>query len=90
LSLLIVALGLPFGVAQDQAKQLREEPVWALIKAFADARNAHDGQAVAAVYSEDGEWITDPSPVAHSVSGPWPCHIVGSCRGEGRSNDFID
>lgn len=69
LPLLILAFGLPFGVAQDQAQQLREEPVRALIKAFADARNAHDGQAVAALYSEDGEWITDPFPVAHSISG---------------------
>jgi ketosteroid isomerase-like protein len=27
------------------------------IKAFADARNLHDGPAVAALYSENGEWL---------------------------------
>jgi uncharacterized protein (TIGR02246 family) len=69
-ALFILAFGLPFGVAQDQAQQLREEPVRALIKAFADARNAHDGQAVAALYSEDGEWISAGFPTpAHGVSG---------------------
>src|ERR1700683_1663361 len=69
-ALFILAFGLPFGVAQDQAQQLREEPVRALIKAFADARNAHDGQAVAALYSEDGEGISAGFPTpAQGVSG---------------------
>src|ERR1700733_1218780 len=29
-----------------------------LIQSFADARNAHDGRTVAAIYSEDGEWMS--------------------------------
>ena len=34
-----------------------EAAVRALIAAFADARNAHDGAAVAELYAEDGEWL---------------------------------
>jgi uncharacterized protein (TIGR02246 family) len=34
-----------------------EERIRTLITDFANARNAHDGQAAAAKYSEDGEWI---------------------------------
>jgi uncharacterized protein (TIGR02246 family) len=33
--------------------------VRALIEAFANARNAHDGNSVAAFYSDDGEWIAN-------------------------------
>ena len=43
------------GHAQTQAD--REAAVRALIKTFADARNAHDGNSVAALYTEDAEWI---------------------------------
>jgi uncharacterized protein (TIGR02246 family) len=35
-----------------------EQTVRALIRKFADARNARDGQAAAATYSEDGEYIS--------------------------------
>jgi uncharacterized protein (TIGR02246 family) len=34
-----------------------ESSIRTLIKSFADARNAHDGAAAAALYSEDGEWF---------------------------------
>jgi uncharacterized protein (TIGR02246 family) len=34
-----------------------EADIRALIKTFADARNSHDGKAVAALYTDDGEWI---------------------------------
>jgi uncharacterized protein (TIGR02246 family) len=34
-----------------------EQTVRALIRKFADSRNARDGQAAAATYSEDGEYI---------------------------------
>lgn len=33
--------------------------VRALIEAFANARNAHDGKSTAAFYSDDGEWISN-------------------------------
>lgn len=46
----------PQGSAQDQ--QAQDVPVRTLIRAFADARNTHDGQAVAVLYSEDGEYIS--------------------------------
>jgi uncharacterized protein (TIGR02246 family) len=36
-----------------------EEAVRALFRKFADARNAHDGPAAAALYSEDGEWSNE-------------------------------
>jgi uncharacterized protein (TIGR02246 family) len=46
-------------VAQSQDKAVGDEAsLRTLIKTFADARNAHDGQAVAALYSEDGEWMS--------------------------------
>lgn len=43
--------------AHAQSSPADEESIRTLIKTFADARNAHDGQAAAALYSEDGEWI---------------------------------
>jgi len=42
---------------QAQIQGTREDAVRILINAFADARNAHDGDSVAALYSEDGEWL---------------------------------
>jgi uncharacterized protein (TIGR02246 family) len=39
-------------------RKKNDEAVRALIQKFADARNAHDGAAAAALYSEDGEWRT--------------------------------
>jgi uncharacterized protein (TIGR02246 family) len=39
--------------------QTAEESIRRLVRGFADARNSHDGQTVANLYSEDGEWIAD-------------------------------
>jgi uncharacterized protein (TIGR02246 family) len=47
-------ISLVFGNPQDAAD---EDNVRALIRKFADLRNAHNGPAVAALYSEQGEWI---------------------------------
>jgi len=46
-----------FGIVEDLLNQADEQSVRALIKNFADSRNAHDGYAVAALYSENGEWF---------------------------------
>lgn len=43
------------GEAQIQTS--REDSIRGFIKAFADARNLHDGDVVAAMYSENGEWL---------------------------------
>jgi hypothetical protein len=40
-----------------------DETVRGLITRFADSRNAHDGQAAAATYAEDGEYMNSSSPV---------------------------
>ncbi len=55
---LIVAL-LAFTVLAGHAQTPanREDAIRAFIKTFGDARNAHDGNSVAALYTEDGEWI---------------------------------
>jgi len=47
-----------FGVVNDGWNKENERDVRAQIERFADARNAHDGAAVAALYSEDGEWLS--------------------------------
>jgi len=41
-----------------QPSQTDEESIRLLIAAFANARNMHNGEAAAALYSEDGEWIS--------------------------------
>ena len=43
--------------ADAQSSPADGESLRTLVKTFANARNAHDGQAAAALYSEDGEWI---------------------------------
>lgn len=45
-----------------------DETVRALITRFADSRNAHDGNAAAATYAEDGEYMNPASPI-HKVKG---------------------
>jgi uncharacterized protein (TIGR02246 family) len=47
-----------FSVVNDGWNKENELAVRALIKKFADARNAHYGPTVAALYSEDGEWLS--------------------------------
>jgi uncharacterized protein (TIGR02246 family) len=54
---LLLAVALT-AIGNAQSFQTDDEPIRTLIKTFADARNAHDGEAVAALYSEDGEWIS--------------------------------
>ncbi len=54
---LFVLLVLTISTGQAQTKATMEDAVRTVIKAFADARNSHDGQAAASQYSEDGEWI---------------------------------
>ncbi len=43
--------------AYAQSSPADEESIRMLVKTFANARNAHDGPAAAALYSQDGEWI---------------------------------
>ena len=45
----------------------REQAIRELIQTLADARNAGNGAAVAALYSEDGEWIPS-SPLGTRTS----------------------
>jgi uncharacterized protein (TIGR02246 family) len=53
--LLALALAAP---GNAQALHSDEESIRTLVKTFAYARNEHNGEAVAALYSEDGEWIS--------------------------------
>jgi hypothetical protein len=46
------------GTLHAQPPQTDEQSIRALITAFASARNLHDGEAAARLYSEDGEWIS--------------------------------
>ena len=43
-------------------RQSDEDAIRALVKTFADARNARDGQAAAALYAEDGEYLQAIGP----------------------------
>ena len=56
-ALLITAFLVSLGSAQPPAPD-DDQSIRGLIKAFADARNAHNGEAVGALYSADGEWIS--------------------------------
>ena len=49
---------LPSVSTRDASVNPEEQTVRALIKKFADSRNAHDGKAAAETYSEDGEYIS--------------------------------
>ena len=57
--LLLIALSAAIltRLCTGQTPPTDEDRIRSLIVEFANARNAHDGQAVAAKYSEDGEWI---------------------------------
>ena len=52
-------------IGAGQSPSTDEESIRALIETFAGARNAHDGQAVAALYSEEGEWISANGSFVH-------------------------
>ena len=67
-----------------------EESVRTLIKTFADARNAHDGHAVAALYSEEGEWISANGYFVHgrpALVGLWN-GVTGQVQRTIQSIDF--
>jgi hypothetical protein len=78
---LALALSLP---GQAQSANNEERPIRALIQDFADARNSHDGIAVASFYSDDGEWIAARG--VRTVRGRaalvelWTGFLVKSCE----------
>lgn len=59
---ILLAVIVSAGHAQTQAAS--DGAVRAFIKTFADARNAHEGDSAAAMYSEDGEWLNTGIPPA--------------------------
>ena len=54
---IVFLLAVIVSAGQAQTQATREDAVRTFIKTFTDARNAHDGDSVAALYEEDGEWI---------------------------------
>jgi uncharacterized protein (TIGR02246 family) len=56
------------GIVHAQSHETDEESIRALITAFANARNAQDGEAASRLYSEDGEWISAKGYVARGRS----------------------
>ena len=56
----LLAVIVSAGHAQTQASS--EDNIRAFIKTFAGARNAHDGDSAAALYTEAGEWIQAGNP----------------------------
>jgi uncharacterized protein (TIGR02246 family) len=72
------------------SRKENEAAVRALIKKFADLRNAHDGAAVAALYSEDGEWSTADGDYTRrgrpALTALWNS-VTGQVE---RSIDFLD
>jgi uncharacterized protein (TIGR02246 family) len=80
------------GRAQSAPKEsLDEISIRALIQRFADARNAHDGDAVAAIYSEDGEWMasieTKPVKGRPALAALWG-NLAGQVQRTIRSIEF--
>ena len=64
MSVALFAAGLP--AVSAQTAEAEERSIRMLINTFAQARNSHNGQTVAGLYSEDGEWI---SSTGRSVRG---------------------
>jgi uncharacterized protein (TIGR02246 family) len=56
-----------FACQAQTTHETNEDAIRKLISTFSMARNAHDGKAVAALYTEDGEWMTNN--VANAVRG---------------------
>jgi uncharacterized protein (TIGR02246 family) len=54
------------GAGAAPTPQAEERSIRAIVKTFADARNARDGQIAAGLYSPDGEWL---SAVGESIRG---------------------
>lgn len=53
----VLALAVIVSAGYAQKEATREDAVRAFIKTFAEARNSHDGESVAALYGYGGEWI---------------------------------
>jgi hypothetical protein len=67
-----------------------ERPIRALIKAFADARNAHDGKAAAATYAPEGEYRGfDAAPVKGPVLETFWWSVQGQASRTAKSVEFI-
>src|SRR5947207_394633 len=80
LAAVILAAMLP-AVGTTQTRQAEEESIRTLIKTFAEARNSHDGQTIAGMYSVDGEWIS--SAGYYSVRGrPALAKLWGNLPGQ--------
>ncbi len=62
LSLAIAVAWAAFGYGQVARSD--KAPLRNIIATFADARNAHKGPAVAALYSEDGKWLASTGGLA--------------------------
>jgi uncharacterized protein (TIGR02246 family) len=54
---------------QAQTQSTGDDAIRSFIKTFADARNTHDGDSVAALYTEDGRWINAGQPTLLVVRG---------------------
>jgi hypothetical protein len=73
-TLSLLAVGCSAALAQSPSVPSREDSVRGLIRAFAEARNAHDGAAAVALYAEDGEWVSADGWALHSrpeISKMW-------------------
>jgi len=83
----IDSISLVFGSPQNQAD---DGDVRALIRKFADFRNAHDGPGVAALYAENGEWF-DPYGEAAARGRQALATLWGSVPGSvGRMIESVD
>jgi uncharacterized protein (TIGR02246 family) len=51
-----------FEIVENWWNKTDDDSLRELIRVFADARNQHDGIAVAALYAEDGEWLSSSGP----------------------------
>jgi uncharacterized protein (TIGR02246 family) len=68
--------------SDDAAYSSADETVRALITRFADSRNARDGAAAAATYTEDGEYINTTSPLGVVKGTEALAKLWGSLTGQ--------
>jgi hypothetical protein len=59
-----------------------DEAVRAVITRFADLRNVHDGNAVAALYADDGEWLGSQGSPSLVVGRPALAKLWGGVTGQ--------
>ena len=78
-------------MAYGQSVPTDEQSLRMLVKTFADARNAHDGERIAALYSEDGEWIgaTGKCVKGRRALASLRSNLPGQVQRTIRSVDFI-